>query len=197
MIERLHREEWGRLLSALIRAVGDFDVAEEALQDAFAAAVVEWAAAAPRNPRGWLYGTARHKAIDRLRRRSRLSAMAAALSEREEPRMPAFADDEDVPDERLRLIFTCCHPALAPEAQVALTLRTLCGLTTDEIARAFLTTPATMAQRLVRAKAKIRSAGLPHTVPPLQELPARAPMVMAGNLPRLNEGESGAHGGRP
>ena len=194
MIEQLHREEWGRLLSALIRAVGDFDVAEEALQDAFAAAVVEWAAAAPRNPRAWLYGTARHKAIDRLRRSSRLSAMAAALSEQEEPQMPAFSDDEDVPDERLRLIFTCCHPALAPEAQVALTLRTLCGLTTDEIARAFLTTPATMAQRLVRAKGKIRGAGIPYQVPSLEELPERAPRVMAVLYLVFNEGYSAARG---
>ncbi|HYY53668.1 MAG TPA: sigma-70 family RNA polymerase sigma factor [Myxococcales bacterium] len=194
MIEQLHRTEWGRLLSALVRAVGDFDVAEEALQDAFAAAVVEWAAAAPRNPRGWLYGTARHKAIDRLRRRSRLSAMAAALSEPEEGQAPAFADDEDVPDERLRLIFTCCHPALAPEAQVALTLRTLCGLTTDEIARAFLTTPATMAQRLVRAKAKIRAAGIPYQVPSLEELPERVPRVMAVLYLVFNEGYSAARG---
>ena len=194
MIEQLHREEWGRLLSALIRAVGDFDVAEEALQDAFAAAVVEWTAAAPRNPRAWLYGTARHKAIDRLRRSSRLSAMAAALSEHEEPQMPAFSDDEDVPDERLRLIFTCCHPALAPEAQVALTLWTLCGLTTDEIARAFLTTPATMAQRLVRAKGKIRGAGIPYQVPSLEELPERAPRVMAVLYLVFNEGYSAARG---
>ena len=195
MIERLLREEWGRLLSGLIRVTGDFDVAEEALQEAFAAAVVEWAAAAPRNPRAWLYGTARHKAIDRLRRRARLSAMAAALAEPEEPRMPAFTDDdEDVPDERLRLIFTCCHPALAPEAQVALTLRTLCGLTTEEIARAFLTTPTTMAQRLVRAKGKIRGAGIPYQVPSLEELPERAPRVMAVLYLVFNEGYSAARG---
>ena len=194
MIERLHRDEWGRLISALIHAVGDFDVAEEALQDAFAAAVVDWAAAAPRNPRAWLYGTARHKAIDRLRRRARLSAMAAALSAEEEAQTLTFEEDEDVPDERLRLIFTCCHPALAPEAQVALTLRTLCGLTTDEIARAFLVPPATMAQRLVRAKSKIRAAGIPYQVPPLEELPQRAPLVMAVLYLVFNEGYSAARG---
>jgi RNA polymerase sigma-70 factor (ECF subfamily) len=194
MIETVHREEWGRLLSALIRAVGDFDVAEEALQEAFAAAVVEWAAAAPRNPRAWLYGTARHKAIDRLRRSARFSAMAAALAEEEEARTPAPADDEDVPDERLRLIFTCCHPSLAPEAQVALTLRTLCGLTTEEIARAFLVPVATMAQRLVRAKGKIRAAGIPYQVPSLPELPERAPRVMEVLYLIFNEGYSAARG---
>jgi len=194
LIERLHREEWGRLLSALIHAVGDFDIAEEALQDAFAAAVVDWAAVAPRNPRAWLYGTARHKAIDRLRRRARLSAMAAALSAEEEAQTLALEEDEEVPDERLRLIFTCCHPALAPEAQVALTLRTLCGLTTDEIARAFLVPPATMAQRLVRAKSKIRAAGIPYQVPPLEELPQRAPLVMAVLYLVFNEGYSAARG---
>jgi len=194
LIERLHREEWGRLLSALIHAVGDFDIAEEALQDAFAAAVVDWAAVAPSNPRAWLYGTARHKAIDRLRRRARLSAMAAALSAEEEAQTLALEEDEEVPDERLRLIFTCCHPALAPEAQVALTLRTLCGLTTDEIARAFLVPPATMAQRLVRAKSKIRAAGIPYQVPPLEELPQRAPLVMAVLYLVFNEGYSAARG---
>jgi RNA polymerase sigma-70 factor, ECF subfamily len=194
LIERLHREEWGRLLSALIHAVGDFDAAEDALQDAFAAAVVEWAAAAPRNPRAWLYGTARHKAIDRLRRRARLSAMAAALSAEEDAQTLAPDEDEEVPDERLRLIFTCCHPALAPEAQVALTLRTLCGLTTDEIARAFLVPPATMAQRLVRAKGKIRAAGIPYQVPPIEELPQRAPLVMAVLYLVFNEGYSAARG---
>ena len=196
MIEKLYHAEWGRLLSALIRAVGDFDVAEEALQDAFAAAVIDWAAAVPRNPRGWLYGTARHKAIDKLRRRTRMSAMAAALAEAEEPAeaQPAATEDEDVPDERLRLIFTCCHPSLAPEAQVALTLRTLCGLTTDEIARAFLVPSATMAQRLVRAKGKIRAAGIPYQVPAREELRERAAAVMAVLYLVFNEGYSAARG---
>ncbi|MCA1829086.1 MAG: sigma-70 family RNA polymerase sigma factor [Myxococcales bacterium] len=192
MIDAIYKAEWGRLLSGLIRAVGDFDVAEEALQDAFAAAVTEWAANAPRNPRAWLYGTARHKAIDKLRRRARLSAMAAALSADEEA--PPPEEDSAVPDERLRLIFTCCHPSLAPDAQVALTLRTLCGLTTDEIARAFLVPTATMAQRLVRAKAKIRSAGIPYQVPAFEELPARAAMVMAVIYLVFNEGYSAAQG---
>ena len=194
MIDEIYKADWGRLLSGRIRAVGDFDVAEEALQDAFAAAITDWAANAPRNPRAWLYGTARHKAIDKLRRRARLSAMAAALSADEEAAAPALADDSAVPDERLRLIFTCCHPALAPEAQVALTLRTLCGLTTEEIARAFLVPPATMAQRLVRAKSKIRAAGIPYQVPSFEELPARASMVMAVVYLVFNEGYSAAQG---
>jgi RNA polymerase sigma-70 factor (ECF subfamily) len=194
MIDQIYKAEWGRLLSGLIRAVGDFDLAEEALQDAFAAAVTEWAANAPRNPRAWLYGTARHKAIDKVRRQARFSAMAAALSHDEEAASPPPSEDAAVPDERLRLIFTCCHPALAPEAQVALTLRTLCGLTTEEIARAFLVPTATMAQRLVRAKAKIRSAGIPYQVPAFEELPARATMVTAVIYLVFNEGYSAAQG---
>ncbi len=192
-LEQLCRDEWGRLLSALIRAVGDFDAAEEALQETFAAAVPVWAAAVPRNPRGWLYGAARHKAIDVLRRRGRFSAMAGALAEEhEQSRAPV--EEDDVPDERLRLIFTCCHPALPPEAQVALTLRTLCGLTTEEIARAFLVAPVTMAQRLVRAKGKIRGAKIPYAVPPLEELPERLSAVVSVVYLVFNEGHSAAQG---
>lgn len=196
-LDRLCRAEWGRLLSALIRAFGDFDVAEEALQEAFAAAVVEWAGRPPRNPQAWLYGTARHKAIDRLRRRTSLADKQAAwVALADAPAQATGETDEEVavPDERLRLIFTCCHPALATEAQVALTLRTLCGLTTEEIAHAFLVPTTTMAQRLVRAKAKISAAAIPYRLPPAEELPERLAAVMAVVYLVFNEGYAAAQG---
>ncbi len=187
-LEGLYRAEWGRLLSALIRAFGDFDLAEDVLQDAFASALTEWESSPPKNARGWLYTAARHNAIDQLRRRSRFADKQALIAaERADAEM---SEETAVPDERLPLIFTCCHPALAPEAQVALTLRTLCGLTTEEIARAFLVPVATMAQRLVRAKAKIRDARIPYRVPEISELAERLDEVMAVLYLVFNEGYS-------
>jgi RNA polymerase sigma-70 factor (ECF subfamily) len=195
-IEEIFRAEWGRLLAALIHLLGDFDVAEEALQEAFAIAVTEWAGNVPRNPRAWLYGTARHKAIDRLRRQARFADKQAELAAMtpEFVTMDSVDEESGVPDERLRLIFTCCHPALAEEAQVALTLRTLCGLTTEEIARAFLVPAATMAQRIVRAKSKIRGAAIPYRVPPASELRERLSAVMAVVYLVFNEGYAAASG---
>jgi RNA polymerase sigma-70 factor (ECF subfamily) len=198
-LDRLCRAEWGRLLAALIRSFGDFDLAEEALQEAFAAAAEEWTAAAPENHRGWLYATARHRALDRLRRDRILAGKLAELAQ--EPQGdPAAVDSVDsfldlaVPDERLHLIFTCCHPALPFEAQVALTLRTVGGLTTEEIARAFLLPSVTMAQRLVRAKAKIREAGIPYSVPGEGELADRTDAVMNVLYLIFNEGYAAAQG---
>jgi RNA polymerase sigma-70 factor (ECF subfamily) len=188
--------EWGRILSALIQTLGDFDLAEEVLQDAFSSAVVQWAKGAPRNPRAWLYSTAKHKAIDIIRRQTNFAEKQVELVIREECRTNVIDDQEDsvVPDERLRLIFTCCHPALPAEAQVALTLRTLCGLTTEEIARAFLLPTATIAQRLVRAKTKIRNAGIPYRVPSAPDVSERLSVVMAVVYLVFNEGYSAALG---
>src|SRR5215469_14132936 len=161
-VEAAYRSDWGRIVATLIRLVGDFDVAEEAAQEAFAAALDQWrSSGVPDSPRKWIIQTARHKAIDRIRRRARLQeilqsqAASGAIPAAQEPKF----DSDEIPDDRLRLIFTCCHPALAVEAQVPLTLRTLGGLETHEIARAFLVPEATMAQRLVRAKRKIKDAG--------------------------------------
>jgi RNA polymerase sigma-70 factor, ECF subfamily len=194
-LEDVFRTEWGRILSALIQALGDFDLAEEVLQEAFSSAVVQWENETPRNPRAWLYSTAKHRAIDIIRRRTNFAEKQAELVIREECR-PANVIEEDsaVPDERLRLIFTCCHPALPAEAQVALTLRTLCGLTTEEIGHAFLLPTATIAQRLVRAKTKIRKAGIPYQVPSAPDVSERLSVVMAVVYLVFNEGYSAALG---
>jgi RNA polymerase sigma-70 factor (ECF subfamily) len=196
-VDQVFRQESRRVLATLIRLLGDFELAEEAMQDAFAEAVVRWPAdGVPSNPRAWLISTGRFKAIDSLRRRSRFDSSLGPIAEQlgDGITTPEELDDERVEDDRLRLIFTCCHPALPPDAQIALTLREVCGLTTEEIARAFLSPAPTLAQRIVRAKAKIKAARIPYQIPARADLPERLASVLHVVYLVFNEGYSASAG---
>jgi RNA polymerase sigma-70 factor, ECF subfamily len=196
-VEAVYRMDSRRILATLIRLLGDFDLAEDAMHDAFAAALQRWPKdGVPTNPRAWLVSAGRFKAIDTLRRRARFDASQTVIADHyaAEFRNTAPRDEDAVEDDRLRLIFTCCHPALAPEARVALTLREVCGLKTEEIARAFLTAPSTLAQRIVRAKSKIREARIPYQVPSSSELPDRLDAVLQVVYLVFNEGYSASLG---
>jgi RNA polymerase sigma-70 factor (ECF subfamily) len=196
IVDAVYRDESRRVLATLIRLLGDFDLAEEALHEAFASAVEQWPReGVPANPRAWLVSAGRFKAIDVVRRRAKFDSSLEDIAGRlDRASRGREHDDEGVEDDRLRLVFTCCHPALAPEAQVALTLREVCGLTTEEIARAFLTSPATLAQRIVRAKAKIKSAHIPYQIPSRADLPERLDAVLHVVYLVFNEGYSASSG---